>query len=157
MPKPGMGAAFTALVFQRLHRGGDAAAAVNHNRGAEPADGHNGGVAQQAAEVQHVTSLVADGGNHADGGGLAVHHADGGLIRNQAADDLGARVAGDDHHVDADRADGRHGLKLFQRQAAAVGGVDHAVILGYRDKRAGQRSEERRVGKECRSRWSPYH
>ena len=22
---------------------------------------------------------------------------------------------------------------------------------------AGQRSEERRVGKECRSRWSPYH
>ena len=23
--------------------------------------------------------------------------------------------------------------------------------------RAGQRSEERRVGKECRSRWSPYH
>src|SRR2546429_1208246 len=24
-------------------------------------------------------------------------------------------------------------------------------------KPAGQRSEERRVGKECRSRWSPYH
>ena len=24
-------------------------------------------------------------------------------------------------------------------------------------KRYGQRSEERRVGKECRSRWSPYH
>ena len=24
-------------------------------------------------------------------------------------------------------------------------------------KRDGQRSEERRVGKECRSRWSPYH
>ena len=23
--------------------------------------------------------------------------------------------------------------------------------------RAGARSEERRVGKECRSRWSPYH
>ena len=23
--------------------------------------------------------------------------------------------------------------------------------------RNGQRSEERRVGKECRSRWSPYH
>jgi len=23
--------------------------------------------------------------------------------------------------------------------------------------RAGKRSEERRVGKECRSRWSPYH
>src|SRR5256885_5024796 len=27
--------------------------------------------------------------------------------------------------------------------------------LPYRD--VGERSEERRVGKECRSRWSPYH
>ena len=29
----------------------------------------------------------------------------------------------------------------------------------YRDRMSGggQRSEERRVGKECRSRWSPYH
>ena len=25
------------------------------------------------------------------------------------------------------------------------------------DQQAEQRSEERRVGKECRSRWSPYH
>ena len=25
------------------------------------------------------------------------------------------------------------------------------------DRRLGARSEERRVGKECRSRWSPYH
>src|SRR5476651_1736803 len=34
-------------------------------------------------------------------------------------------------------------------------------VLGHRPHRAaqrgGQRSEERRVGKECRSRWSPYH
>src|SRR3712207_9291012 len=29
-------------------------------------------------------------------------------------------------------------------------------ITTYR-KSAGSRSEERRVGKECRSRWSPYH
>src|SRR3712207_9259130 len=31
---------------------------------------------------------------------------------------------------------------------------DLALILGYG---AGLRSEERRVGKECRSRWSTYH
>src|SRR2546430_11403075 len=31
---------------------------------------------------------------------------------------------------------------------------DHAYI---RRKARGPRSEERRVGKECRSRWSPYH
>src|SRR5258707_13246073 len=30
------------------------------------------------------------------------------------------------------------------------------VLTGRRG-RAAQRSEERRVGKECRSRWSPYH
>ena len=29
--------------------------------------------------------------------------------------------------------------------------------LGAEEIRAFQRSEERRVGKECRSRWSPYH
>src|SRR3712207_8137949 len=31
---------------------------------------------------------------------------------------------------------------------------DRARLLGLPD---GDRSEERRVGKECRSRWSPYH
>src|SRR2546425_12415120 len=40
--------------------------------------------------------------------------------------------------------------------------VDHQVGLmtGVRDYETGElkhRSEERRVGKECRSRWSPYH
>ena len=30
------------------------------------------------------------------------------------------------------------------------------VNVYYRDEETG-RSEERRVGKECRSRWSPYH
>src|SRR2546430_14419247 len=34
-------------------------------------------------------------------------------------------------------------------EAAHAGAFDHEVVLG--------RSEERRVGKECRSRWSPYH
>src|SRR5215204_1885107 len=31
------------------------------------------------------------------------------------------------------------------------------VVVAWRPERAGGRSEERRVGKECRSRWSPYH
>src|SRR2546427_11682905 len=47
-----------------------------------------------------------------------------------------------------------------------VEGVDHEVEPradlrhaddGERAARAERRSEERRVGKECRSRWSPYH
>ena len=32
-----------------------------------------------------------------------------------------------------------------------------AFDLDKAEKRARSRSEERRVGKECRSRWSPYH
>ena len=31
------------------------------------------------------------------------------------------------------------------------------LVLGQLAASAGSRSEERRVGKECRSRWSPYH
>ena len=30
-------------------------------------------------------------------------------------------------------------------------------IFGCSKRQAAERSEERRVGKECRSRWSPYH
>ena len=32
---------------------------------------------------------------------------------------------------------------------AIIGGIGFAIYIA--------RSEERRVGKECRSRWSPYH
>ena len=64
-------AGYTAVSYTHL---------VDHDRGAVPADGHDGRVAQQAAAVQHVAGLVADGGDDAHGGGLAVHHADGGFV-----------------------------------------------------------------------------
>ena len=36
--------------------------------------------------------------------------------------------------------------------------VTHSFVYSYRDRKAKKgRSEERRVGKECRSRWSPNH
>ena len=42
--------------------------------------------------------------------------------------------------------------------AARQGNLDEAKsLLREADGYARQRSEERRVGKECRSRWSPYH
>ena len=40
-------------------------------------------------------------------------------------------------------------LKKFETEAQAVARLSHPNIVN--------RSEERRVGKECRSRWSPYH
>src|SRR2546430_14805251 len=49
----------------------------------------------------------------------------------------------------------REGLKFTQFLGERQGLVD--VVLIFRDEQHGARSEERRVGKECRSRWSPYH
>ena len=40
---------------------------------------------------------------------------------------------------------------------AAKAGVTDATILVKLEAFNPARSEERRVGKECRSRWSPYH
>src|SRR3972149_4747232 len=40
---------------------------------------------------------------------------------------------------------------------AIVVGIAQAFALLPGISRSGMRSEERRVGKECRSRWSPYH
>ena len=37
-------------------------------------------------------------------------------------------------------------------QGANAFAIKPGIIMGYE-----RRSEERRVGKECRSRWSPYH
>ena len=40
-------------------------------------------------------------------------------------------------------------------EATTICGTDLRIISG--EKTNESRSEERRVGKECRSRWSPYH
>ena len=42
------------------------------------------------------------------------------------------------------------------RTASGTTQIDHVVVSRY-EVFALLRSEERRVGKECRSRWSPYH
>ena len=50
-----------------------------------------------------------------------------------------------------------HGATLGHQEAAAEQKGEHEK--GGEEHKAGiaERSEERRVGKECRSRWSPYH
>src|SRR3712207_2474327 len=52
------------------------------------------------------------------------------------------------------------GLKKAARKGYSVKGIGidtWGVDFGLIDKDGNLRSEERRVGKECRSRWSPYH
>ena len=46
---------------------------------------------------------------------------------------------------------------LDRKPANLSGGQRQRVAMGRAIVRDPQRSEERRVGKECRSRWSPYH
>ena len=52
-------------------------------------------------------------------------------------------------NVTARQAAEAYGLK--------VGRTGMACCPFHSDKSPSMRSEERRVGKECRSRWSPYH
>src|SRR3989441_12602760 len=48
------------------------------------------------------------------------------------------------------------GLKLSHKLARGAG-TRQRLNEAFRSGRPVERSEERRVGKECRSRWSPYH
>ena len=46
---------------------------------------------------------------------------------------------------------------VFQQKAGQGAGFHGGLDLAHEIVCLGGRSEERRVGKECRSRWSPYH
>ena len=63
-------------------------------------------------------------------------------------------LAIDTLHLDA-------ALTLAQKVRRHVGGLKLGLEFfcanGHHGVHEMQRSEERRVGKECRSRWSPYH
>ena len=50
-----------------------------------------------------------------------------------------------------------YGRKIVVEHGQVAKQADGAVLVRYGDTVVLSRSEERRVGKECRSRWSPYH
>src|SRR2546422_7583453 len=56
---------------------------------------------------------------------------------------------------------GMSGLDLLRQLAFRDSRIRVVILTAHGDeetrRRSLQRSEERRVGKECRSRWSPYH
>jgi Zn-dependent protease len=103
-----------ALIPQRLDGGGDAAAEVDERvAGAGIADFHDGRGAEQAAEINHVARLRPRHGDQPHGRRLVVHHADGHLVGDDGGDGFRGGVAGNGDHVEADRADARHGLELL--------------------------------------------
>ena len=81
-------------------------------------------------------------------------------------DELNAKGPGDAGYVVAD-LDNRLGLRGVIDSLLAEGGPIHILVNNTGGPPPGKlldatavdllRSEERRVGKECRSRWSPYH
>ena len=53
-------------------------------------------------------------------------------------------------------------IKNYLQASVEAGRIPHAQLFVASEGQGGlpmaaERSEERRVGKECRSRWSPYH
>ena len=84
-----------------------------------------------------------------------LHSLDGGEISLEIDVDQGARISSIRFH-EIECAVPFRGQTLtwgWYAMAPWAGRIRDGLI---KDK-AGNRSEERRVGKECRSRWSPYH
>ena len=81
-------------------------------------------------------------------------HAIAAYIR-AAKDEILAANAEDVAHADTLRESMKDRLALTEKRVEDMAqGVDDVADL---PDPIGKRSEERRVGKECRSRWSPYH
>src|SRR5260221_13384976 len=93
------------------------------------------------------------------GGNVSVEGSVEGCGRRRAALRLGTAVLLDDEGGHGDHArNGHHGKDLAETQLARRQlGHQEGARNAAEAANAQHRSEERRVGKECRSRWSPYH
>src|SRR2546422_9593282 len=110
------------------------------------------GILDQDAPLRCIESCVARGPSGPD----AIHHVDaardvvGELLRPTDAHEIARPVFREERADFAGHFAGER-VRLAVREAA--NGVAGEIGL----KKLAGRSEERRVGKECRSRWSPYH
>ena len=84
---------------------------------------------------------------------LMIKTSDANASGNKAIVSIGDNNSGYVHYSIYVPQDGTY--KLWLRASAPDGGQNSCYFAF--DDTTGSRSEERRVGKECRSRWSPYH
>ena len=78
----------------------------------------------------------------------------------QTRDDLILQQRGDKYEANLGTFIPREGFIKVTRLAGLSGGMSIPAVYDSTSGKATfnrSRSEERRVGKECRSRWSPYH
>src|SRR5258706_8008261 len=84
------------------------------------------------------------------------------LVSDWSSDVCSSDLTRRGRHLSDLRTSPRNALSFGARVTRFADRVDHLrrEVLPFEDGPAGgdaARSEERRVGKECRSRWSPYH
>ena len=90
--------------------------------------------------------------------------SEGGLPIGAGLEDLGKGLRSQIGTLYGTRAKGPRYLEMAEGYITKLALDEDGEIIGYEFVRMGpmmemikKRSEERRVGKECRSRWSPYH
>ena len=81
--------------------------------------------------------------------GISICHGDSEHIKIKKKEDK----PGIDIFIDGETK----GEKVFIPVVVSVSGMTDLVYNDFYVADGADRSEERRVGKECRSRWSPYH
>src|SRR3989475_11343904 len=108
----------------------------------------------QAVAFAFAAGAVATG---AQGQGLVTTHKLSAALANQLVGDSVAACAQKGYQVVAVVVD-LDGVRqaVLRGDGAPIHSMDNAYYKAYTVASVG-RSEERRVGKECRSRWSPYH
>ena len=98
-------------------------------------------VAHEAAEVGHLPYAFAFNRNHTHGRGFLVDHADRSLVGDDAGNGGGGGISRNGDHVKADGAYAGHGFELFDLQAAVGCRVDHVLVFGDGDERAGKSAD----------------
>ena len=94
---------------------GNSSAAANELLAALAVNGHNRCITEKSAKFNHFALPLTDDGNDANGGRFVVDNANGDLVGNDARAGLGRGITGNGDHIESDRANGGHRLKLFKR------------------------------------------
>ena len=81
------------LVLQAVHGGGNAATSCDEVRAGLRVHRHHRGAAKQSAHLDGVPHCLAGSGQQTDGGGLAVHHADGRFVGDDGGNEYSHALA----------------------------------------------------------------